>query len=111
LLVRALQNMAEYDLYDVLADLGYGLAPHTRAERAEAFTYKHATWLAGLPAAAAATLQALTAQFTRAGTDGLENPQVFQLPRVQQAGGLAALRALGRPADVLRETKERLFAA
>jgi hypothetical protein len=66
---------------------------------------------ADLPAAAAATLAALADQFARAGTDGLESPRVFQFPRVQQAGGLSALRALGRPAEVIRETKSRLFAA
>ena len=59
----------------------------------------------------AATLSALARQFARAGTDGLENPQVFQTPEVVRAGGLAALSALGNPADILRETKERLFAA
>jgi len=30
---------------------------------------------------------------------------------VPRAGGLAALKTLGNPADVLRETKERMFAA
>ncbi len=109
-LVRALANMSEYDLYDVLADLGYGLAPRTRTQRADAFIYKHQSWLSGLPAGAAATLKALTAQFARAGTEGLENPQVFQTPEVARAGGLTALRALGRPVDVLHETKERIFA-
>jgi type I restriction enzyme R subunit len=111
LLVRALEDMAEYDLYDVLAALGYGLAPRTRPGRAEAFTYKHARWLAELPPAAAATLRALTAQFAHAGTDGLETPQVFQMPEVVRAGGVPALRAFGEPAAILRETKERLFAA
>jgi len=110
-LVRALEEMTEYDLYDVLAELGYGLAPRTREGRAEAFLYKHADWLSTLPRGATATLKALTEQFARAGTDGLENPQVFQTPEVVRAGGLAALRALGKPADVLRETKERMFAA
>ncbi|MBI3978148.1 MAG: DEAD/DEAH box helicase family protein [Chloroflexi bacterium] len=111
LLVRSLEEMAEYDLYDVLAELGYGLAPRTRAERADAFSYKHAAWLAGLPVAASATLKALVLQFVRGGTDGLENPHVFQTSDVIRAGGLATLRALGKPADVLRETKQRLFAA
>ena len=32
-------------------------------------------------------------------------------PEVARVGGLAALKALGKAADVLRETKERLFAA
>jgi type I restriction enzyme, R subunit len=36
---------------------------------------------------------------------------VFRLPEVVRAGGLAALKGLGKPADVLRETKARLFAA
>jgi type I restriction enzyme R subunit len=111
LLVRALEDMAAYDLYDVLAELGYGLAPRTREHRAEAFGYKHAGWLAGLPAPGAATLSALTRQFAHAGTDGLESPEVFQTPEVARAGGVNALRALGKPADILRETKERLFAA
>jgi type I restriction enzyme R subunit len=111
LLVRALAEMADFDLYDVLAELGYGLAPRTRPDRAEAFGYKHRDWLSALPPATAATLQALTAQFARAGTDGLESPEVFRLSEVVRAGGLAALKSLGKPADILRETKARLFAA
>ncbi|MBI2304002.1 MAG: DEAD/DEAH box helicase family protein [Chloroflexi bacterium] len=110
-LVQALEEMTEYDLYDVLAELGYGMAPRTKIERADAFNYKHDAWLSGLPTRAAATLKALAAQFARAGTDGLENPQVFQTPEVVRAGGLAALKVIGKPADALRETKERMFAA
>ncbi len=111
LLIRALEGMTDYDLYDVLGELGYGMAPRTRAGRAEAFRYKHRGWLAGLPATAARTLEALAAQFAHAGTEGLENPQVFRTPEVVRAGGLRALKVLGRPADVLRDTKERMFAA
>jgi len=111
LLIRALEDMTAYDLYDVLGELGYGLAPRTRPARADAFSYKHASWLAALPAPAAATLKALAGQFARTGTESLENPQVFQMPEVVRAGGLPALRTLGEPADVLHQTKERLFAA
>jgi len=111
LLVQRLEGMNDYDLYDVLAELGYGLAPRTRVERAEAFAYKHDRWLADLPAPAAATLKAMASQFARAGTDGLENPQIFQIPDVRNAGGLDALKVLGKPADILRETKGRMFAA
>jgi superfamily II DNA or RNA helicase len=57
------------------------------------------------------TLKALAGQFARTGTESLENPQGFQMPEVVRAGGLAALRTLGEPADVLHQTKERLFAA
>jgi len=111
LLVQQLEQMMDFDLYDVLAELGYGLSPRTRTERADAFSYKHSAWLASLPPEAAATLKALAGQFAQAGTDGLENPQVFQTPEVHKAGGLAALKALGKPAEVLHQTKERMFAA
>lgn len=110
-LIRSLEGMESYDLYDVLADLAYGLSPKTRTERAESFEYKHCSWLASLPEKAAATLKALASQFSRAGTEGLENPNVFRTNEVRKAGGLEALKALGNPADVLKETKERMFAA
>ena len=110
-LVRSLEDMEEFDLYDVLAELGYGSSPRTRPERAGAFTYKHAGWLSALPAETAATLKAVAAQFARSGTEGLENPEIFKTPDVERAGGLAALRALGKPAKILHDTKERLFAA
>ena len=110
-IVQLVDDMAAYDLYDVLAELGYGLAPRTRLERAEAFAYKHSQWLAGLPAKTAATLHALAEQFAQEGTKALESPKVFRVPDVVKAGGLAALQALGEPADVLLETKARMFAA
>jgi type I restriction enzyme R subunit len=110
-LLRQLQGMADFDLYDVLAEVGYGLAPKTRIERADAFGYKNRPWLAGMPPTAARTVEALARQFARGGTEGLENPAVFRTPEVSRAGGLAALRALGEPADVLRETKTRMFEA
>lgn len=111
LLVRSLGAMGEYDLYDVLAELGYGLSPKRRTERAEAFAYKHTAWLNGLPKAASIALMALASQFARAGTDGVENPHIFETPEVKKAGGLDSLRMMGRPADILRETKMRIFAA
>jgi type I restriction enzyme R subunit len=111
LLVRSLGQMDAYDLYDILAEMGYGLMPFTRLERAAAFTYKHAAWLKEMPVKTAETLRALALQFGRAGTEALENLQIFNTPEVTHAGGLDSLRALGRPAEILRETKVRLFAA
>lgn len=109
-LVRALEEMDDYDLYDVLAELGYGLLPRTRTDRADAFGYKNADWIAQMPEAAAKTIRAIAAQFPRGGTDALENPQVFQVPEVVRAGGLAALKSVGAPKEVLHETKARMFA-
>jgi len=109
--IRSLEGMDDFDLYDVLAELGYGLDPKTRVARADAFDYKHTGWLAGLPPATSATLRALARQFARGGTDELEQPGVLQVPSVIAAGGLTALKALGSPAEILHETKSRLFAA
>jgi type I restriction enzyme R subunit len=111
LVVRQLEEMDAYDLYDVLADIGYGLSPLTRERRVEAFAYKHGGWLAGLPPATAATLRALAGQFTTAGTEGLESREVFEMPEVVRAGGLKALKVIGQPDEILRQTKARLFAA
>ena len=50
-------------------------------------------------------------QFAKGGTEDLENIYIFQTPEVQEAGGVAALATAGDPAAVIRETKERIFAA
>lgn len=110
-MVRTLEGMLEYDLYDVLAELGYGMAPKTRDERAGAFIYKQEAWLDRIPGRGAAVIQAIAGQFAKAGTEGLENPAVFETPEVKRAGGLAALKAVGKPSELLMETKERMFEA
>jgi type I restriction enzyme R subunit len=110
-MIQQITERTECDLYDVLGELGYGMAPKTQSERAGAFNYKNAGWLAGLPTPAAGTIRALTAQFERGGTDALENPHVFETSDVIGAGGLAALKSLGKPSEILMETKRRLFTA
>ncbi len=109
--VRMVDDKEDYDLYDVLAELGWGLSPRTRQDRALAFTYKNEDWLDGFPKQGAATIRAIASQFGRGGTEGIENPAIFQTPEVKTAGGLAALKVIGKPADLLRETKVRMFAA
>jgi len=109
--VRMVDEKEDYDLYDVLAELCWGMNPRTRQDRALAFTYKHEDWLGAFPATAGATITAIAGQFELGGTEGLENPQIFQTPEVKAAGGLEALKASGTPAELLRETKVRMFAA
>ncbi len=109
--VRMVDDRQDYDLYDVLAELGWGMNPRTRHDRTLAFTYKHEDWINALPEQAAATIRAIASQFERGGTEGLENPQIFQTPEVKAAGGLAALQMAGNPRDLLIETKTRMFAA
>jgi type I restriction enzyme R subunit len=109
--LQMLTEMNDYDLYDVLADLGFSLSPLTRQERVSAFIYKHEDWLQGLPPQTAAAIRAIVAQFERGGTEGLENKKLFQTPEIKAAGGLKALRVGGEPKELLQETKERMFAA
>lgn len=109
-LLREILNWHEYDLYDVLSQIGYGTAPKTRKERVEALQYKHADWLKGLPPKTGNTLLALARQFAKGGTEELENPYILSAPEVRKAGGLEALKVLGEPKDIIRETKRRLFA-
>jgi len=109
--VRMVDDRQDYDLYDVLAELGWGMNPSTRRVRTLAFTYKNEDWLNALSQRAAATIRAIASQFERGGTEGLENPQIFQTPEVRLAGGLAALQMAGNPRDLLIETKTRMFAA
>jgi type I restriction enzyme R subunit len=110
LLIRQLQEMQPYDLFDVLAELGYGMEPKTRQDRVQSFTYKHKGWLDGMPQVTRIAIIALARQFVGAGTEGLENPSIFKTTDVIKAGGIAALKLLGEPSVVLHETKERLFA-
>jgi type I restriction enzyme R subunit len=110
-IVRILSDMNDYDLYDVLGEIGYGLAPRTRMDRALAFRYKQNDWLNALPGATRAAVLAVADQFRHGGTDDLENVHIFQTPEVQDAGGIAALAAGGDPAGLIRETKRRIFAA
>jgi type I restriction enzyme R subunit len=109
--VRMVDDRQDYDLYDVLAELGWGMNPRTRQDRTLAFTYKNEDWLKALSQRAAATIRAIASQFERGGTEGLENPQIFSTPEVRLAGGLAALQMAGNPRDLLIETKTRMFAA
>lgn len=109
--VRMVDGRQDYDLYDVMAELGWGMNPRTRHDRTMAFTYKHEDWINALPAKAATTIRAIASQFDHGGTDGLENPQIFQTPEVKMAGGLAALQMAGNPRELLIETKTRMFTA
>ncbi len=85
---RALQVAEEADacdLYDVLGEVGYGLARQTRANRAFAFTYKQQAWLQTMPPPPAATAKALASQFAKAGTEAPETPHIFSTPEVVRA--------------------------
>jgi len=109
--VQLLRSMNDYDLFDVLGQLGYDLAPLTRMMRFATFTQQQASWLKAMPPKSARTVEAIAQQFAFEGTDGLENQQLFRVPSIERAGGMAALKVIGKPLDVLQEMKVRLFSA
>ncbi|NJM13275.1 MAG: hypothetical protein HC889_16635 [Synechococcaceae cyanobacterium SM1_2_3] len=108
-LVQRLEQWDACDLFDVLAALGYDYAPRTRAERVAAFLDSETAWLAALPEPTAATVCALAGQFRPGGTDALENRLLLDTPSVKLAGGITAMRLAGNPAELMQETKRRLF--
>ena len=56
-------------------------------------------------------LRGLGHQFDVGGTEALETPALWEVPEIQAAGGIAALRKLDAPVDVVQDAKSRLFAA
>src|SRR4051812_13201009 len=96
--------------FDVLAATAYGETPRTRDDRAARFARDHSAWLRPMPPDSRAAVIALTRQFAVGGTEELETASVLRVPAVARAGGLAALRKVGDPVEVLRATRERLFA-
>ena len=96
-IVQSLTHMEDFDLYDVLAEAGYGQAPKTRVDRAGAFEYKNEDWLTAMPGPTAETVRAIASQFARGGTDDLESPQIFSTPEVADAGACQPCRNTARP--------------
>lgn len=110
--LQVLKNQQDYDLYDVLADAVYHAAPKRRLERAFDFRLKQQPWLQASGQRAAQVLIALVEQFAQGGIEELENQQVWRTAPVRAAGGVVALRGLAQqPAELLTETKRRLFLA
>jgi type I restriction enzyme R subunit len=108
--LREAADMDEYDLFDVMAMLAYGVEPLTRSERAARFDGTVPDWFSMLPVPATNVLRAVVRQFEKAGTEALETSELWQVAEVKRAKGIAALKPAGNPAELLRKTKETLFA-
>ena len=109
--LRTAAHMDDYDLFDVIAAVTYGVKPKTRAARAAQLDNLATGWLLQLPPPAVKVIRAIARQFERAGTDALETDQLWNAGEVRAAKGLSALKQGGDPARLLRQTKETLFAA
>ena len=107
--IRELSGLVDCDYYDLLAHYGYRTAALKRHEREAAYMGKHAPWFASVDEKAAIVLRGLGHQFGVGGTDALESELLWEVPEIKRVGGLVALKALGKPVDVVREAKQRLF--
>ena len=108
-LIREIDEMADFDLYDFFGHHGYHARALRRTERGEKYITKNQSWFEKVDANAAKVLQGFGHQFALGGTDALETPSLWDVPEIQQAGGVNALRLIGKPGEVMLEAKERLF--
>ena len=107
--VRDLAGLPECDHFDLFAHFGYRERALKRREREAAYLEAHTPWFASVDERAATVLRGIGHQFGLDGTEAVESPLLWEVPEIKRAGGLATLRKLGKPADVVREAKVRLF--
>jgi len=109
--IREVDHMADFDLFDFFGKHGYHARALKRPERGTEYVSANAAWFAGMEAKSAIVLRGLGTQFAQGGTDALETPALWAVPEIAQAGGLDALRPLGAPVQVMQDAKMRLFGA
>jgi type I restriction enzyme R subunit len=110
-LIREIDQMLDYDMYDLFAHHGYRARALKRPERKIVYLENNQPWFDAMDTGAAAVLRGLGHQFELGGTEALETPALWDVPEIKVAGGLNALRRLGSPATVMKNAKEKLFAA
>lgn len=111
LMLRQVFNLEDCDLFDFLANIGFGIDPKTREERVFAFNYKNKDWLMSLPPDTSKVVEALAKQFKENGIEELENPNVFETNEIRKAGGVRALIKMMTATKAILEVKNRLLIA
>lgn len=107
--IREMDQMNDFDLYDFFGHHGYHARALKRPERGAMFVTHNQPWLDGMESKAAIVIKGLGQQFSQGGTDALETSALWEVPEIKIAGGLNALRGLGAPVRVVRDAKARLF--
>jgi len=111
-MLREVLNLNDCDLFDVFAEVGFGVAAKTRAERASSFGYKNKEWLMTLPSDTSSVISLLAKQFKENGIEELESPTIFDVSEIRKAGGIKAIVKIGADiAQAVLEVKKRLLAA
>lgn len=107
--IREIDQMNDFDLYDFFGKYGYHARALKRPERGELYINQNHGWFNAMDGKAAIVLKGLGHQFAQGGTDALESQNLWEVPEVRLAGGLNALRSLGAPTQVMHDAKSRLF--
>ncbi len=107
--LRELEEMQDFDYYDMFAHHGYRAQALKQQERGQGYLDQNLPWFDAMPADTAIVLKGFGHQFGLGGTEALESDSLWQVPEISRAGGLAALKKLGKPAAVILEAKGRLF--
>ncbi|UTF48748.1 DEAD/DEAH box helicase family protein [Desulfomicrobium sp. ZS1] len=107
--IREIDQMTDFDLYDFFGHHGYHARALRRTERGDLYVSGNAGWFETMDSKAATVLKGLGRQFALGGTEALETPVLWDVPEIKLAGGLDALRKVGKPVDVMHEAKGRLF--
>lgn len=107
--LRELENMQDFDYYDMFAHHGYHAQALKRQERGQRYLDQNLPWFEGMPTETEIVLKGFGHQFSLGGTEALESDSLWQVPEISRAGGLAALKKWGQPGAVILEAKQRLF--
>jgi type I restriction enzyme, R subunit len=110
-LIREIDHMTEYDIYDLFAHHGYHARALKRPQRKSVYLEDNQAWFDSIDSKAAIVLRGLGHQFEIGGTEALETPALWEVPEIKDAGGVDALWQIGKPAKVMNEAKTKLFAA
>jgi type I restriction enzyme R subunit len=109
-LIREIDQMADYDIYDLFAYHGYHARALKRPDRNVVYLNDNQQWFERMDVKAATVLKSLGYQFELGGTEALETPALWEVPEIKIVGGLDALRTIGQPITVMHDAKQRLFA-
>ena len=107
--IREIDEMNDFDLYDFFGHHGYHARALKRPERGALFITRNQSWFDSMDSKAAIVIKGLGHQFAQGGTEALETAALWEVPEIKVVGGLDALRVLGRPVQVMHEAKARLF--
>jgi len=110
-LVREIDQMTDYDIYDLFAHHGYHARALKRPERKIVYLETNQAWFDSIDPKAAIVLKGLGHQFEIGGTEALETTALWEVPDIKDAGGFDALRKIGSPVLIMKDAKRRLFAA